>query len=89
MTASATALLIRPAAASKAARLTALIIRSKAFGGLFKRVLRQVAPELTASRARHRQRKVSVAELDERPVGVSMLDLAEPPELVSLVREPD
>ena len=32
---------------------------------------------------------MSVAELNERPVGISVLDLAEPAELVALFVEPD
>jgi GNAT superfamily N-acetyltransferase len=82
-------LLIRPAAASEAAELTALVMRSKAYRGYTAEFLRQATPELTVSEQDIAEGKVSVAELDERPVGISVLDLAEPPELAALFVEPD
>jgi GNAT superfamily N-acetyltransferase len=82
-------LLIRPAAASEAAQLTALVMRSKAYWGYTAEFLRQAAPELTVSEQDIAEGKVSVAERDERPVGISVLDLAEPPELAALFVEPD
>jgi GNAT superfamily N-acetyltransferase len=82
-------LLIRPAAVSEAAQLTALVMRSKAYWGYSADFLRQAAPELTVSEQDIVAGKVSVAERDERPVGISVLDLAEPPELVALFVERD
>jgi GNAT superfamily N-acetyltransferase len=80
---------IRPAAASEAAQLTGLVMRSKAYWGYGAEFLRQAAAELTVSEQDIAERKVSVAERDERPVGISVLDLAEPAELVALFVEPD
>ena len=82
-------LLIRPADASEAAQLIALVIRSKAHWGYSAEFLQQAAPELTVSEQDIAEGKVSVAELNERPVGISVLDLAEPAELVALFVEPD
>ena len=42
-------LLIRPADASEAAQLTALVIRSKAYWGYSAEFLRQAAPEVTVA----------------------------------------
>lgn len=82
-------LVIRAAAVSEAHLLTALMMRSKAYWGYSPEFLEQAAPELTVSEQDIAEGNVSVAELAGRPVGMSMLDLAEPPELVALFVEPD
>lgn len=85
----ASRLLIRPAAGSEAAQLTGLVVRSKAHWGYSAEFIAQAAPELTVTEEEIADGKVSVAELDGRPVGVSVLDLSDPPELVALFVEPD
>jgi hypothetical protein len=82
-------LLIRPAAVSEAAELTALVMRSMAYWGYSGEFLEQAAPELAVSEQEIADGMVSVAELDKRPVGVSVRDLADRPELVALFVEPD
>lgn len=64
-------------------------MRSKAHWGYSTDFLERAAPELTVSEQDIADGKVSVAELDKRPVGFSVLDLADPPELVALFVEPD
>lgn len=81
--------LIRPATPSEAAELTALVIRSKSYWGYSSEFLAQAAPELTISEEEIAEGKASVAELDGRPVGIYVLDLAHPPELVALFVEPE
>jgi hypothetical protein len=76
-TPSASQPLIRPASISEAARLSELVMRSKAYWGYSPEFLEQAAPELTVSEQEIADGKVSVAELHERPVGVSVLDLAD------------
>jgi GNAT superfamily N-acetyltransferase len=82
-------MLIRPAVTSEAPLLTALVMRSKAYWGYSREFLEQAAPELTVSEPDIADGKVSVAELARRRVGVSILDLADPPELVALFVEPE
>jgi len=82
-------LLIRPAVASEAADLTALVIRSKAYWGYSAEFMEQAASELSVTEQEIADGKVSVAEVDRRPVGVSVLDLHDPPELVALFVDPD
>lgn len=89
MTEPASGLLIRPAAASEADELTALVLRSKAHWGYSSAFLARAASELAVSGEEIADAKVSVAEIDGRPVAVSVLDLADPPELVALFVEPD
>jgi GNAT superfamily N-acetyltransferase len=64
-------------------------MRSKAYWGYSTEFLERAAPELTVSERDIRHGKVSVAELDKRPVGISVFDLADPPELVALFVEPE
>jgi GNAT superfamily N-acetyltransferase len=64
-------------------------MRSKAHWGYSTDFLVRAAPELTVSEQHIADGEVSVAELDKRPVGFSVLDLADPPELVALFVEPD
>ena len=85
----ASELLIRPAAVTEAPKLTELVRRSKAYWGYSSEFLERAAAELTVSDQEIADGKVSVAQFDERPVGISVLDLGDPPELVALFVEPD
>lgn len=89
MTGAAFEILIRRAVVAEAAALTELVRRSKAHWGYSVRFLERAAPELTVSVQDIADGKVSVAELDKRLLGVSVLDLADPPELAALFVEPD
>lgn len=82
-------LTIRPAAASEAAQLTELAVRSKGHWGYDADFMRRARPELAVSEADIEGGKVHVAERDARPVGLVTLALdADPPELAALFVEP-
>jgi GNAT superfamily N-acetyltransferase len=64
-------------------------MRSKAYWGYSPQFLEQAAPELTVTEDDITDGNVSVAEVGDRLVGVSVLELAYPAELVALFVEPD
>ena len=81
--------MIRAAAAHEAAELTALVRRSKAYWGYSPEFIERAAAELAVSENDIATGGVCVAEFGGRRVGVSVLKLTEPAELVALFVEPD